>query len=69
MYFILAGAHSVKPSHGDVTTQESSDWLEMFWMFVASLVAPDEEEEGIHHLTETLTCKKTLLTVIHHQTI
>lgn len=70
-YLILAGVRSVRPSpdgiHGDVTTQESSDWLEMIWMFVASLVAPDEEEEGIHHLTETLTCKRTFLTVIHHQ--
>ncbi|XP_017264524.1 triadin isoform X3 [Kryptolebias marmoratus] len=54
-----AGVRSVKPSPagipGDVTAQESSDWLEMIWMFIASLVAPDEEEEGIHHLTETLT--------------
>ncbi|XP_029318473.1 triadin-like isoform X2 [Cottoperca gobio] len=39
----------------DVTAQESSDWLEIIWTFVASLVAPDEEEEGIHQLTETLT--------------
>lgn len=31
----------------------------MMWAFAASLVAPDEEEEGIHHLTESLTCKKT----------
>lgn len=44
---------------GDVTPQESTDWLEMLWTFAASLVAPDEEEEGIHQLTETLTCKKT----------
>lgn len=36
----------------DVTSQ---DWLEMIWTFAASLVAPDEEEEGIHQLTETLT--------------
>lgn len=42
-----------------VTPQESTDWLEMLWTFAASLVAPDEEEEGIHQLTETLTCKKT----------
>uniref|UniRef100_A0A096MFJ8 Triadin n=1 Tax=Poecilia formosa TaxID=48698 RepID=A0A096MFJ8_POEFO len=26
--------------------QESDDWLEMIWSFAASLVAPDEEEEG-----------------------
>lgn len=45
---------------GDVTAQESTDWLEMVWTFAASLVAPDDdEEEGIHQLTETLTCKKT----------
>ncbi|XP_068564974.1 triadin isoform X2 [Cebidichthys violaceus] len=40
----------------DVTSQESTDWLEMVWTFAASLVAPDaEEEEGIHQLTEPLT--------------
>ncbi|XP_031721759.1 triadin isoform X2 [Anarrhichthys ocellatus] len=40
----------------DVTSQESTDWLEMIWTFAASLVAPDaEEEEGIHQLTEPLT--------------
>ncbi|XP_034756401.1 triadin-like isoform X5 [Etheostoma cragini] len=39
----------------DVTAQESTDWLEMMWTFAASLVAPDEEEEGIHQLTETIT--------------
>ncbi|XP_029966219.1 triadin isoform X3 [Salarias fasciatus] len=38
-----------------VSAPESSDWLEMLWSFAASLVAPDEEEEGIHQLTETLT--------------
>ncbi|XP_017264523.1 triadin isoform X2 [Kryptolebias marmoratus] len=47
-----AGVRSVKPSPagipGDVTAQESSDWLEMIWMFIASLVAPDEEEEAFH---------------------
>ena len=42
-----------------VTAQERTDWLELIWTFAASLVAPDEEEEGIHQLTETLTCKKT----------
>lgn len=41
---------------GAVTAQESTDWLEMLWAFAASLVAPeDDEEEGIHQLTETLT--------------
>ncbi|XP_033931338.1 triadin-like isoform X4 [Pseudochaenichthys georgianus] len=39
----------------DVTAQESSDWLEMIWNFAVSLVAPDDEEQGIHQLTETLT--------------
>uniref|UniRef100_UPI0037E97FF5 triadin-like isoform X8 n=1 Tax=Semicossyphus pulcher TaxID=241346 RepID=UPI0037E97FF5 len=39
----------------DVTAAESADWLETIWSFVASLVAPDDEEEGIHQLTETLT--------------
>ncbi|XP_035534064.1 triadin-like [Morone saxatilis] len=39
----------------DVTALESTDWLEMVWNFAASLVAPDDEEEGIHQLTETLT--------------
>ncbi|XP_060908241.1 triadin isoform X2 [Labrus mixtus] len=39
----------------DVTAQEGADWLEMIWTFVASLVAPEDEEEGIHQLTETLT--------------
>ncbi|XP_070705672.1 triadin-like isoform X2 [Pempheris klunzingeri] len=32
----------------DVTTQESTDWLEMIWSFAASLVAPDDEEEAFH---------------------
>ncbi|KAG7220789.1 hypothetical protein INR49_032032 [Caranx melampygus] len=35
--------------------QESTDWLGMLWTFAASLVAPEDEEEGIHQLTETLT--------------
>nr|XP_020442837.1 triadin isoform X3 [Monopterus albus] len=39
---------------GDIT-HESTDWLAMIWSYVVSLVAPDEEEEGIHQLTETLT--------------
>ncbi|KAM7395587.1 hypothetical protein PAMA_007048 [Pampus argenteus] len=39
----------------EVTVQDSADWLEMIWTFAASLVAPDDEEEGIHQLTETFT--------------
>ncbi|XP_063758254.1 triadin isoform X3 [Eleginops maclovinus] len=39
----------------DVTAQESPDWLEMIWNFAVSLVAPEDEEEGIHQLTDTLT--------------
>ncbi|TKS76046.1 Triadin [Collichthys lucidus] len=35
--------------------QESTDWLGMIWTFAASLVAPDDAEEGIHQLTDTLT--------------
>ncbi|KAM4712960.1 triadin-like isoform 4-T5 [Anableps anableps] len=54
-----ATLRSLKPSsagvHGDITPQENTDWLEMIWSFAASLVAPDEEEEGIHQLTETLS--------------
>ncbi|XP_037541049.1 triadin-like [Nematolebias whitei] len=49
------GVRAVKSGPAVIETQESSDWLEMVWTFVASLVAPDQEEEGIHHLTETLT--------------
>lgn len=46
----------IQSSPADVTSQESTDWLEMIWTFAASLVAPDdEEEEGIHQLTEPLT--------------
>uniref|UniRef100_A0A096MAG1 Triadin n=1 Tax=Poecilia formosa TaxID=48698 RepID=A0A096MAG1_POEFO len=66
---LITALRSLKPSpagvHGDITPQESDDWLEMIWSFAASLVAPDEEEEGIHQLTETFTCKKTSLTLIH----
>nr|XP_046229938.1 triadin-like [Scatophagus argus] len=40
---------------GDITAQESTDWLAMMWTFAVSLVAPDDEEEGIHQLSETLT--------------
>lgn len=61
--FCSGGVRPIKSSPagvpGGVTAQEGIDWLEMIWTFAASLVAPDEEEEGIHQLTETLTCKKT----------
>lgn len=43
----------------DIAGQEGTDWLQLLWNFVASLVAPDEEEEGIHQLTETFTRKGT----------
>uniref|UniRef100_A0A8C3AYN8 Triadin n=1 Tax=Cyclopterus lumpus TaxID=8103 RepID=A0A8C3AYN8_CYCLU len=47
-------------ARGKQEAVESTDWLEMIWTMAASLVAPDEEEEeGIHQLTEPLTCKKT----------
>lgn len=50
------GVRPIKSSPAGVpAAQESTDWLEMMWTFAASLVAPDEEEEGIHQLTETLT--------------
>ncbi|XP_059211733.1 triadin isoform X1 [Centropristis striata] len=53
------GFRPVKSSPAGVpaglTAQESTDWLEVIWSFAASLVAPDEEEEGIHQLTDTLT--------------
>ncbi|XP_047430499.1 triadin-like [Mugil cephalus] len=50
------GVRPMKSSPAEVPPQESADWLEMIWAFAASLVAPDEEEEeGIHQLTETLT--------------
>ncbi|KAK2856372.1 hypothetical protein Q5P01_005107 [Channa striata] len=45
----------VKSSLAGATGQESTDWLETIWTFAASLIAPDDEEEGIHHLTDTLT--------------
>lgn len=38
-----------------VTSQDSADWLEMLWSFIAGLVAPDDEEEGIHQLTDPFT--------------
>ncbi|CAJ1077631.1 triadin isoform X4 [Xyrichtys novacula] len=54
-----AAIHPTKASRvaapADLTAQESADWLEMIWTFAASLVAPEDEEEGIHQLTETLT--------------
>ncbi|XP_062293782.1 triadin [Scomber scombrus] len=51
---------SIKSSHagvpGEAAAQGGTDWLELLWNFAASLVAPDdEEEEGIHQLTETFT--------------
>ncbi|XP_015250859.1 triadin-like isoform X5 [Cyprinodon tularosa] len=56
---LAAALRSLKPSsagvHGDIAPHESSDWMEMIWSFAASLVAPEEEEEGIHQLTETFT--------------
>lgn len=39
----------------EVKAQESIDWMGILWTFAASLVAPDDEEEGIHQLTETFT--------------
>lgn len=62
---LLGLIRPIKPSRaaaaapGDVTAQEGTDWLGMLWTLAVSLVAPDDEEEGIHQLTETLTCKKT----------
>ncbi|XP_056284627.1 triadin-like isoform X4 [Pseudoliparis swirei] len=51
-----AGFRPMKSSPADVPSQESTDWLGMIWTFAANLVAPDdEEEEGIHQLTEPLT--------------
>lgn len=38
-----------------VATEESTDWLEALWSFVAGLVAPEDEEEGIHQLTDPFT--------------
>lgn len=57
--FALGGVRPIKSSSAGVSPQESTDWLEMMWEFAASLVAPDEEAEGIHPLIESLTCKKT----------
>lgn len=53
---LRAGFRPMKSSPADVPSQESTDWLGMIWTFAANLVAPDdEEEEGIHQLTEPLT--------------
>lgn len=49
----IRSSHAAAPAAA--AAQESSDWLEMIWAFAVSLVAPDDEEEGIHQLTETLT--------------
>lgn len=38
-----------------VAPEESADWLEMLWSFVVGLVAPDDDEEGIHQLTDPFT--------------
>ncbi|KAM9354070.1 triadin-like isoform 3-T4 [Pholidichthys leucotaenia] len=49
------GVRPMKSSSAGVTAQESVDWLEMIWTFAAGLVAPEDEEEGIHQLNETFT--------------
>ncbi|XP_058468865.1 triadin-like isoform X3 [Solea solea] len=49
------GVRPMKSSYAPITAPENTDWWEMMWTFAANLVAPEEEEEGIHHLTETLT--------------
>ncbi|KAG7508966.1 triadin isoform X1 [Solea senegalensis] len=49
------GVRPMKSSYAPITAQENTDWWEVMWTFAANLVAPEEEEEGIHHLTETLT--------------
>lgn len=72
---LLSGViRPIKPSRGagvpgDVTADESTDWLGMLWSLAASLVAPeDDEEEGIHQLTEALTCKNSLVLTAWRQT-
>lgn len=57
--FYSAGGRPLKARVAGVTVKEDTDWLEMIWTFVTGLIAPDDEEEGIHQLTETFTCKKT----------
>lgn len=67
---LLGAIRPIKPSRaavvpGDFTADEGTDWLGMLWSLAASLVAPDDdEEEGIHQLTETLTCKKTFHSLV-----
>lgn len=41
----------------EVTGQEGTEWMQLLWNLVATLVAPEDEEEGIHQLAETLTRK------------
>lgn len=59
--FPLGAIRTMRPGRApvpaDVTGQEGTDWLQLLWNFVTSLVAPDEAAEGIHQLTETLTRK------------
>ncbi|XP_008311066.1 triadin isoform X1 [Cynoglossus semilaevis] len=50
-----AGGRPLKARVAGVTVKEDTDWLEMIWTFVTGLIAPDDEEEGIHQLTETFT--------------
>lgn len=38
-----------------VASEESTDWLETLWSFVVGLVAPEDDEEGIHQLTDPFT--------------
>lgn len=59
--FILYYSGAVRPIKASPAgvPQESTDWLGMLWTFAASLVAPEDEEEGIHQLTEILTRKNT----------
>lgn len=38
-----------------VASEESTDWLETLWSFVAGLVAPEDDEEGIQQLTDPFT--------------
>ncbi|XP_061602919.1 triadin isoform X5 [Cololabis saira] len=53
---IRGGVRPIKSSLAGIDAQESTDWLGMIWTFATSLIAPDEEEEGgIHQLTESLT--------------
>lgn len=38
-----------------VAAEESTDWMETVWSFVVGLVAPEDDEEGIHQLTDPFT--------------